>query len=296
MVYMNERPDLSVVILSYNNSDILRKTLQSVLRSVTGYRFEVIVVDNDSPDHSADMVEAEFGREVKLIRNKNNGFSAGNNVGLKHARGRYILFLNPDTEVDTNVFQECVALMDERKDIGMLGCKLIKGDGKPDHAAKRTFPNPWNSFLYFLHLSRFLPKSQLYDAGNFSADEEGETDSLSGAFMMTRSEVVDKVGGWDEDFFMYGEDIEYCYRVKQAGWKVYYYPKVVTIHYKGQSSKRVSNFSLYHFHKAMWIFYKKHYAKKYPFFMNWLVYAGIWTRYWMLRARNAMIKDPYVSK
>ncbi|MBU6447836.1 glycosyltransferase family 2 protein [Patescibacteria group bacterium] len=288
--------DLSVIILSYNNSDMLRKTLQSVLRSVTGYKFEVIVVDNDSPDRSADMVEAEFGRDVRLIRNKNNGFSAGNNVGLKQARGRYILFLNPDTEVDTNVFQECVALMDERKDIGMLGCKLIKGDGKPDHAAKRRFPNPWNSFLYFLHLSRFLPKGQSYDTGNFSADEEGETDSLSGAFMMTRREVVDKVGGWDEDFFMYGEDIEYCYRVKSAGWKVYYYPKVVTIHYKGQSSKRVSNFSLYHFHKAMWIFYKKHYAKNYPFFMNWLVYLGIWARYWMLRARNSMIKDPYVSK
>lgn len=293
---MNSQIDLSVVILSYNNLELLRKTLQAVLRSVTGYKFEVIVVDNDSPDHSADMVEQEFGREVKLVRNGNKGFSNGNNVGLKYAQGRYILFLNPDTEVDTNVFQECVALMDRRPDIGMLGCKLIKADGTPDHAAKRRFPNPWNSLLYFLHLSKFLPNGSAYDEGNFSSDAEGETDSLVGAFIMTRREVVDKAGGWDEDFFMYGEDIEYCYRVKQAGWKVYYYSKVVTIHYKGQSSKKVSNFSLYHFHKAMWIFYKKHYSGKYPFFLNGLVYAGIWARYWLLRLRNALIAEPYVSK
>lgn len=287
--------DLSVIILSYRNQDLLRKTLQAVFNSVTGFKYEVIVVDNDSRDGSAEMVEQEFP-QVKLLRNANNGFSAGNNVGLEQSQGRYILFLNPDTEVDTNVFQLCVAFMDEHKDVGMLGCKLIKADGNPDHAAKRRFPNPWNSLAYFLHLSRFLSKDKSYDLGNFSADQEGETDSLSGAFMMTRREVTDKVGGWDEDFFMYGEDIEFCYRVKSAGWKVYYYPKVVTIHHKGQSSKKVSNFALYHFHKAMWIFYKKHYTKKYPFFMNWAVYLGIWARYSLLKLRNILIRDPYVSK
>ncbi|MHB8871639.1 MAG: glycosyltransferase family 2 protein [Candidatus Doudnabacteria bacterium] len=293
-----QKVDLSVIILSYRVMDLLRNSLQSVFNSVTGYSFEVIVIDNDSKDGTAEMVEKEFP-QVKLIRNENNGFAKGNNIALKEASGRFILFLNPDTEVDTNVFQECISFLEEHKEIGMLGCKLVKGDGTIDHASKRGFPNPWNALVYFLKLDKMFPKSKLfggYDMTYMSDDQEGEVDSLVGAFMMTRREVVEKVGGWDEDFFMYGEDIEYCYRVKEAGYKNYYFPKVTTIHYKGQSSKKIPVFTLYHFHHSMWIFYKKHYTKKYPFFMNWAVFIGIWARYWILRLRNAMIKEPYVSK
>ncbi len=293
-----QKVDLSVIILSYRVPELLRNCLKAVFNSVSGYSFEVIVVDNDSKDGSAEMVESEF-LQAKLIRNQNNGFAKGNNAGLKEASGRYILFLNPDTEVDTNVFQECLSFMDQHSKVGMLGCKLVKADGSIDHASKRGFPNPWNALVYFLKLDKLFPKSKFfggYDLTFMSEDTAGEVDSLVGAFMLTRRSVVEKVGGWDEDFFMYGEDIEYCYRVKEAGFKVYYFPKVTTIHYKGQSSKKIPTFTLYHFHRSMWIFYKKHYTKKYPFFMNWAVFLGIWGRYWILRLRNAMISEPYVSK
>ncbi len=210
--------DLSVIILSYRNPEKLRATLAAVFRSVTGYRFEVIVVDNDSGDGSAEMVERDFP-QARLLRNANNGFAKGNNLGLSKAKGRYILFLNPDTEVDTDVFQKCLDFIEKHEKIGMLGCKLIRADGSIDHASKRGFPNPWNALVYFLKFDKFFAKSKKfggYDKTYMPADTEGEVDVLSGAFMLTRRSVIDKVGGWDEDFFMYGEDIEFCYRVKAA--------------------------------------------------------------------------------
>ncbi len=276
--------DLSVIVLAYKNKEKLRVTLEAVFKSVTNYSYEVIVVDNDSKDGTAEMVEQEFPN-VKLIRNQNNGFAKGNNVGLKEAVGRLVLFLNPDTAVEPDVLEECIKKIESDKQIGFLSCRLVKEDGSLDVAARRTFPNPVNSFARLTHLDKLFPKTLgSYNMLNVPENQEQEVDSVVGAFMMIRREVIDKIGKWDEDFFMYGEDIEYCYRAKQAGYKNVYYPKVTTVHYKGQSSKKTPYFALYHFHKAMWIFYKKHYVKKYPFFMNWLVYLAIWTRFYVLVA------------
>ncbi|GAC1572321.1 MAG: glycosyltransferase family 2 protein [Candidatus Doudnabacteria bacterium] len=288
--------DLSIIILSFKNVSKLRVTLHAVLGSVTHFSYEVIVVDNDSKDGCAEMVEAEFP-SVKLIRNANNGFSKGNNLGLNSAQGKYILFLNPDTAVEANVLEECLKRFIADPRIGMLSCKLVKADGSLDLAARRSFPNPINSFFRFSGLARLFPsRFGGYNKLNIDANKEQEVDAVSGAFMLTSKEVIVKAGSWDEEFFMYGEDIDFCYRVKAAGYKVIYFPKVTTIHYKGQSSAKTPYLSLYHFHNSMWIFYKKHYLKKYSFAVNGSVFIAIWLRFYVLLLINKLRKNPYVSK
>jgi GT2 family glycosyltransferase len=288
--------DISVIILAYKNKEKLRITLEAVFRSQTKHSYEVIVVDGGSNDGTADMAESEFP-QAKVIRSENQGFSAGNNVGLKQSTGKVVLFLNPDTAVEPNVLEETYNKIESDNKIGFLGCRLVKEDGSLDLAARRSFPDPVNAFARFTHLDKLFPKYfGSYNLLNVPEDQEQEVDSLVGAFMMARREVIDQIGMWDEDFFMYGEDIEYCYRAKQAGYKNVYFPKVTTIHYKGQSSKKTPYFALYHFHKSMWIFYKKHYVKKYPFFVNWLVYLAIWARFYLLLVINKTRKEAYVSK
>ncbi len=288
--------DLSIIIVSYNNKEKLRVTLDAVYKSKTKYSYEVIVVDNDSKDNSVEMVENQFPT-AKVIRNANNGFSKGNNVGLDASEGEVILFLNPDTAVEENVIEECLTKIQSDSEIGFLTCRLVKEDGLPDLAARRSFPNPVNALARFTYLDKIFPtKFGGYNMRAVSDQSEHQVDAMAGAFMMVRREVLEKIGQWDEEFFMYGEDIEYCYRAKQAGYKNIYFPKVTTRHFKGQSSKKTPYFSLYHFHNAMWIFYRKHYKSKYPFFVNWMVWSGIWLRFYALVVVNKFRTNPYVSK
>jgi GT2 family glycosyltransferase len=288
--------NLSVIIVAYRSTDKLRATLSALFKSVTQLEYEVIVVDNDSQDGTFEMVVEEFPK-VKIIKNQNNGFSKGNNVGLQQSSGEVILFLNPDTAVEVDVLEECYKKINSDKQIGFLSSRLIKEDGSLDISARRAFPNPVNSFYRFTNLDKVFPKYfGSYNLRSIPENQEQEVDSVVGAFMMIRRDVIDKIGKWDEDFFMYGEDIEYCYRAKQAGYKNIYFPKVTTVHYRGQSSKIVPYFSMYHFHNSMWIFYKKHYLEKYPFFVSWLVFLGIWMRFYLLVIVNKIRKNPYVSK
>lgn len=290
--------DLSIIIVAYKNQEKLRVTLEAVFRSVINYSYEVIVIDNDSRDGTAEMVQAKFP-EVKLIKNQNNGFAKANNIGIRQASGVFILLLNPDTAVEPNVLEQCCRLLEQRADIGMVGCKLLKEDGTLDLACRREIPNLANSFFRLVGLSKLFPKSKALSGYNLtytSEDEEREVGSLSGAFTMTRRGIVDKIGLLDESMFMYGEDIDWCYRCHLAGYKVWYYPKVTTIHYKGQSSSKVANFALYWFHQSMWIFYRKHYAKRYFFLVNWLVWSGVWLRFGLLYVLNMLRKKPYVSR
>jgi GT2 family glycosyltransferase len=293
---MLDQIELSIIILAFRNKEKLRSTIAAVFDSKTQYNYEVIVVDNDSKDGTAEMVGQEFPK-VKLIRNQNNGFAKGNNVGLKESSGRVVLFLNPDTKVQPDVLEQCFVKIESDKTIGFLSCRLLKEDGSLDLAARRSFPNPVNSFARLVRLDKFFPKVLgSYNMLAVPEDQEQQVDSVVGAFMMVRRDVIEKIGNWDEDFFMYGEDIEYCYRAKKAGYRNIYFPKVTTIHYKGQSSKKTPYFALYHFHNSMWIFYRKYYLQKYPFFINWLVYLAIWIRFYLLVLINKMRKNPYVSK
>ncbi len=296
--------DLSIIILAYKSKEHLKVLLPSVFSSeeisfddnqLAKYLAEVIVVDNGSGDGTIEwlsqLVSQLASQPISIIANANIGFSAGNNVGIKQAKGKYILLLNPDTKLELNTLKSMLDFMELRPEVGISGCKLIKGNGKLDLACRRRFPNPLSAFKRL-----FLGDNTDYNYSNISADQEMEVDSVVGAFMMVRKSVLEKVGLLDEDFFMYGEDIDLCWRVKEAGYKVWYYPKVVTHHYKGESSKKVPFRGLKWFHDAMWIFYKKHYRSKYPFILNWLVFLGIYGRLLILLVFNMFKAQPRVSK
>lgn len=290
--------DLSIVIVSYNTIDLLRNCLNSIYKNTKSIIYEVWVIDNQSKDGSPEMVEREFP-QVKLIRNSiNGGFSQANNLAIRQCNSRYVLILNPDTVVPEKTLEETVRFMDFHEEVGCIGCKVIRPDGSLDKACKRGFPTPWNSLTYLLKLDRLFPKSRLfggYNATYIDEDEESEVDSLVGAFMMLRQEVIQRVGLLDEKFFMYGEDIDWCYRIKEAGWKNYYYPKAKIIHYKGESSRKQSTKMIGVFHKSMIIFYDKHYKNKYNFIITGLVHLGIYVKWGSSLAINFFRKEKRVK-
>lgn len=286
-------PDLSIIILSYKSKEHLKVLLPSIFSSSKKYSYEVIVVDNDSKDGTAESVESLLPSipNLRLIKNVNNGFSAGNNLGIKQASGKYILLLNPDTKVEHDTFEVMLDFMESRQDVGISGCKIVKPDGKLDLACRRRFPNPANSFKRL-----FLLNNKDYNYSDVDENQSMEVDSVVGAFMLIRKSVIDKIGLLDESFFMYGEDLDYCWRCKEAGFKVWYYPKTFITHYKGASSAKIPFRSLKWFHQAMRIFYKKHYSQNYPTVFNWLVYSGIYLRLGFLLLINAFKSNPTVSK
>ncbi|OGH42349.1 MAG: hypothetical protein A3H79_01185 [Candidatus Levybacteria bacterium RIFCSPLOWO2_02_FULL_36_8b] len=285
--------DISIIIVSYNGKKFLKNCIASIIDNVSNkINYEIIVVDNNSSDNSAEMIRKEFS-QIKLIANKeNNGFSKANNQGVKASqKSRYILFLNPDTIMQKNTLEKMFELMESHRDAGAATCKLVMPNGKIDDASHRGFPTPWNSLCHFSGLSRIFPKSRIfagYNLGWMDMSKTHEIDVLAGAFMLVRREAGEEVKWWDEDYFFYGEDIDFCYMLKQKGWKIYYVPTVFITHFKGVSggikavSKEITTASeetkrtttKWRF-KAMRIFYNKHYKQKYPWIINALVNLGI---------------------
>ena len=283
-------PDLSVVIVNFRTRENLRITLSSVFGSETKYSYEVFVVDNDSRDGSAEMVEREFPT-VKLIRSANNGFSKANNKALRQASGRTLLILNPDTKLSSDVIQSCVDYLSFHPDIGALSCKVLLGNGTLDKASRRRFPSPLNAFYRFSGLALLFPKSEklaTYNLTFLPDDQATDVDAISGCFMLIPRRVLDEVGHFDERFFMYGEDLDLCLRINRAGYRIYYYPAVAITHYKRQSSKKAPLKSLWYFHDAMWMFYRKHYADRHTMLFNFLVRTGIAARFGTLCIINAV--------
>lgn len=296
---------LSIIMVPFRAKEVFRKALLSLEVSKTDFLFEVIVIDNNSADGTVEMVRNEFQTKevwkdrLVLFENTNEGFPKGNNRGIKMKRGEWVLLLNPDTEVEPNTLQVMYDFMQSRKDVGVATCKLIKADGTLDKACRRSVPTPWVAFARLSGLSKLFPNNKTFAKYNLeykSIDEETEVDACVGAFMFISPECMQKVGLLDESFYMYGEDLDYCMRVKEAGFKVWYYPKTTTIHYKGQSSKKTPAKALYAFHEAMWIFYKKFFRKKYLYLLDPFVYTGIWARYFWKRLLNSFRSNPYVSK
>ncbi len=285
--------DLSIITVSYKSKEHLAVLLPSIFQSTKKYSYEVIVVDNDSQDGTAEAVNSLLSAipNLKLIKNRNTGFASGNNIGIKQSSGKYVLLLNPDTKVEPDTFEVMLDFMESRPDVGISGCKLIKGDGKLDLACRRRFPNPWNSFKRL-----FLRDNQDYNYTDIDENQSMEVDSVVGAFLLIRRSVMEKIGPLDEKFFMYGEDLDWCWRCKEVGYKVWYYPKTSVTHYKGSSSRKEPFVTLKVFHNSMWIFYKKHYYKKYPFLLNWLVYCGIYFRLSVLVFVNLFKADPRVGE
>jgi len=273
--------DLSVIILNYNTREILRRCLASIFASHTDFKFEVLVADNGSTDGSQEMIHREFP-QARLIENKANlGFSKGNNAAIKEAHGQYVLLLNSDTEVRRDTFDLCIKRMAADQNIGILGCKVLLPDGSLDKACRRNFPNPWNSFLRLFGLRHFSD----YNI-DLPIDEETEVDAVTGAFLMIRRPAMDKVGLLDEDYFMYGEDLDWCWQVKATGFKVVYYPTAEITHYKYSSSQSIPFFIIRQAHSAMKIFYRKHYAPQHNGLFNQFVYLGIALRMYLVMLVN----------
>lgn len=284
--------DLSVIILSYNTKELLKQCLESIIHN-TKYeiQIEIIVVDNGSNDGSQEMVKKEFSKVI-LIENKENlGYAKGNNVGLKYARGNYILFLNSDTEVFEGALEKALEFMQQNKEVGALSPKTLLASGKMDPDCHRGFPTPWASITYFFGLEKLFPKSNFfgqYHKFYLDLDKNHEIDAGAGAFMIIPREIIDKVGIWDESYFFYGEDLDFFYRIKKAGYKVMFYAPPLLKHYKGASSGlrsesrliaknskenriRVAKASV----NAMEIFYKKFYQTQYPFWLTFIVLLAI---------------------
>jgi GT2 family glycosyltransferase len=271
-------PRLAVIVVTHNVKDLLRGCLRSVFASITPFDFEVYVVDTGA-DGSAAAVRREFPRAVVVVEASDNpGFAAANNLGLRCAAGEYRLLLNPDTVVPPDALARAVAQMDGDPTIGVLGAKLVRADGTLDLACRRAFPTPRNAFFHFLRLPKLFPRSAALAEYNLTyrdPDAAYDVDAVAGAFMLLRREALDAVGLLDETFWMYGEDLDLCWRIKRAGWRTYYYPRVVVQHLKGQSSKARSFRCTYEFFRAMHVFYAKHYAPRSPAPLNALVTVGI---------------------
>lgn len=272
---------LSIVIVNYNVKYFLEQCLRSVDIAMKGIDGEVFMVDNASSDQSVEMVQEKFPH-VKVIANKENvGFSKANNQAMRVARGEYILLLNPDTVVEENTFRESVKFMDAHSDAGALGVKMIDGKGNFLPESKRGLPTPWVSFYKIFGLSSLFPKSPKYaryHMGHLDKDENHEIEILAGAYMFMRKEALEKSGLLDEDFFMYGEDIDLSYRILKAGYKNYYLADTSIIHYKGESTKKGSLNYVYVFYKAMAIFAKKHFSGTYASVFNFMITLAIYLR------------------
>lgn len=272
---------LSVIIVNYNVRYFLEHCLRSVEKAAAHLPCEIIVVDNASVDGSCEMVKEHFPG-ISIIRNTENlGFAKANNVGIRQSKGKYVLLLNPDTVIEENIFKNTVAFMDEHPDAGGLGVQMVDGKGRFLPESKRSLPTPDVAFYKIFGLSAIFPGSKVfgkYHLGYLSKDETHAVQVLSGAFMLLRREALDKTGLLDEDFFMYGEDIDISYRLLQAGYKNYYYPKSRIIHYKGESTKKSSINYVRMFYSAMVTFANKHFTRKHARLLNYFIQTAIWLR------------------
>lgn len=252
---------LSVIIVNYNVKYFLEHCLHSVLRACNGIEAEVIVVDNQSSDGSVEMINTKFPA-VKLYASPNNvGFAKGNNIAVAIAKGKYILYLNPDTIVPEDCFIKCLEYLEAHDQVGALGCRLVDGKGQFLPESKRGFPSVKVAFFKIAGLSSFFKKSKIfnqYHLGYLPEFVTNEVDILAGCFMFCRKSVIDKVGSFDEEYFMYGEDIDLSYKIVKGGYKNVYFPETTVIHYKGESTKKGSLNYVKMFYQAMIIFAKKH--------------------------------------
>jgi GT2 family glycosyltransferase len=295
-------PILSIIILTYNTKDITIDAIRSIEdnypKEVKGGEYQVIVCDNASTDGSLEALnEYKNTSSIKLLHIVDNGgnlgFSAGNNKGVPYAQGKYVLFLNPDTIVYKNTLNYMLDFMEKNPNVGASSCKLINKEGLIDFNCHRGFPTPWNAFCYFSGLQKLFPRSRIfagYTQGWKDLDTNHAVDAIEGAFMLMPRKIGEDVGWWDEDYFFYGEDLQFCYDIQRKGRSVFYIGEVNIMHIGGAASgikrqsqdittanletkKRLQKERF----KAMRIFYRKNYKDKYPFFLYWLVLFGIKT-------------------
>lgn len=277
--------DLSIIIVNYRTYKLTNQTIKSVIDTVEDIDYEVFVVDNNSCDGSVEQLIEDF-REysfVKFIKNDENaGFAVANNLAFNIAQGQYVLLLNSDVIVNPQTINKSLDYITSHESIGILGCKVVLPNGTLDKACRRSFPTFEVSFYRMTGLSKLFPNSPRFNRYNLSYLDENEVypvDCVVGAFMLINSSIMHEVGGLDESYFMYGEDIDLCYKVKELGYDVCYFGKYDVVHYKGASGKNKR--LLYEFHKSMEIFYNAHYRDDDSFIINIITYLGIWGLYYV---------------
>jgi GT2 family glycosyltransferase len=259
---MNKRAELSIVVVNFNTREDLKNCLKSIFDSKQITSFEIWVVDNNSSDGSSELVEKEFPN-VRLIKNKeNSGFSRANNLAIEQIESPFVLLLNPDTIVQDHVFDKTIDFLKANGDAGMVSCMLVKADGTLDLACRRSFPSAFDGFCRAVGLSKLFPRSRLFARYNLTylpENKVSEVDAINGAFMMVKQEAIREVGHLDEDYFMYMEDLDWCFRFRQKGWKIFYVPNSIVVHLKGQAGKKNSEKMITEFFKSMELFCRKNY-------------------------------------
>lgn len=297
---MQQHPQLSIIILNYNTAKLTVEAIASIEKNypkeMSSGIYELIVADNASPDDSIKQLKAyKKTSKIKfftIIENKENmGFAKGNNAAVPFAKGDYMLFLNSDTVMHSETLPTLLKFLQSHPDAGAVTCKIEIPTGAIDEASHRGFPTPWNSFCHFSGLEKLFPHSKLF-AGYTQGWKDMNTihtvDAITGAFLFVPRHVAEEIGYWDEDYFFYGEDLNFCFEIRERGYNIYYVPTVSILHYGGVSSgikkqsaaittanittkTRIQNARF----DAMRIFYRKHYMKKYPALITWLVMKGI---------------------
>ena len=282
-------PDLSVIIVNWNVRDLLRRCLHSILASLPACQLEIIVVDNGSTDGSPEMVRTEFPQVHLMANPDNRGFTAANNQGLAVARGRYVLLLNPDTEVVGDALETLVAFADAHPDVGVVGPQLLNPDGTVQ-SSRRRFPTQATALLESTWLQPYAPRRLLarYYVLDRPDDEVQDVDWVTGAALMARREAVEQVGPLDEGFFMYSEELDWCRRFRAAGWRVIYLPTARIIHHEGKSSEQVLPARHIHFQTSKIRYFRKYHgpaaAEALRWFLlgNYLWQIGVEGAKWLL--------------
>lgn len=279
---------LSVIVLSYNVKDVLYKCLASLKRSIEEIDAEVFVIDNNSTDGSAEMVRRKFPWVRLIVSRENLGFARGNNLAKGKVKGEYVLFLNSDIISNRKAISSSLEYLIKHKDVGAVTCKVVLPDGSLDKDTRRSFVTPWVGLVHLvLKLDKVFPRSRLFGRywyGYIPEDRTHDVDVIQGAFFLTRRKILDEVDWFDEDYFLDGDDIDLCWKIKEKGWRIVYYPKFSVLHLKGASKGKLKEFSVSKSDKikfrsrgveSMEIFYRKKLWKNYPLIVNLLVIAGI---------------------
>lgn len=290
---------VSVVIVNHNTPDLVVRCVTHLQASRLDRPLEIYVVDNGSTDDSAAIVREHFPNVELLVSERNLGFSGGNNIALRlilrrtpagaDLRRRYVLLLNSDCFVEPDTLQKTVDFLDEHPVAGVVGPKLVLRDGRLDLACRRSFPTPSSAFWKLTGLARWFPDNPRFAQYNLTyldPDKTVAVDAVSGAYMLVRQAAIADAGLLDDRFFMYGEDLDWAYRIKQHGWTVHYYPVARALHYKGASSSRQSYRLIVEFYRAMYLFHRKHYAAQTFVLANWLITTGI-----ILRGGYALVRN-----
>jgi GT2 family glycosyltransferase len=289
-------PRLAIVILNYRRPDLLADCLTSIYAAPVRCELDLWVVDNASGDESAALVRRDFPQVRLIVSPANVGFSRGNNLALREIMAAggadYILLLNNDTSVPSGALDHLVDYLEAHSAVGAVGPMLLLPDGSLDMACRRSFPTPLVSFYRMSGLARLFPRSPRFGRYNLTyldPMQESEVDALVGACMLLRAQVVAEVGLLDEQFFMYGEDLDWCYRIKQYGWRIVYYPHVIVYHHKRAASTRRAIPSIRAFYDAMRIFHRKHYAARTAAPLNALIETGITVKELLALGRNLLL-------